>query len=245
MKTNENNINDKLFETIPDEFRNSRILKEMDKIWPDESSGYTIEMKYKNSEPISFSPKRKSMIQQANKKKPMKYSAEIYGRVVDVRVDNKQKFELNTTIGVVEGQYDIQQADLFKSLLGSFVKISGVVVEKGNKKTITLNSADKESIVRAESIPLNKLTTGPGDPIDLTETLMIDVEWDTEEKEFILTNEQYNLLAVADSLKKGMKEIENGMLFLRDEYLREDDANLTKGARVLKSRLDALFCNGE
>lgn len=237
-------INTKLFETMSDEFRNKKILKEIEKIWPDEAAGYSIEMHYPEGEPITLSPKRKPMIQQANRKTPHKYSAEIYGRVVDVRVDDKLKFELNTTIGVVEGQYDIQQADLFKELLGGFVRINGMITETNTKKEIAINPVS-DAIQKVESIPFTHIISDTEDPIDLASPLAIDVIWDAEENEFILSNKEYRLLGVAGSLVEGMREIGNGILFLRDEYLREDDKNLTKNARELKSRLRLLFHSGD
>jgi hypothetical protein len=237
-------INTILFGTIPDEFRNEKILREIEKIWPDDTAGYTIEMQYPDSEPIILSPKRKPMIQQANRKKPHKYSAEVYGRVVDVRVDDKLRFELDTTIGVVEGHYESAHADLIPSLLGEFIQINGVITDTGKKKSIAIDGSP-DSIQKIESIPLTKVISGAEDPIDLTKPLTIDVLWDAEENEFILSNEEYRLLGAADTLQDAMKEIEHGVLFLRDEYLREDDENLTKGGRNLKKRLRTLFCCGE
>ena len=237
-------ISTTLFETIPDEFRNDRILKEIEKIWPDETAGYSIEMQYPKSESIKLSPKRKPMIQQANRKKPQKYSAEIYGRMVDVRVDDKPKFELSTTIGVVGGFYENVHADVIPSLLGKFVQISGVITETGQKKDITIGPTP-DAIKPVDAIPLTKIISGTKDPIDLAEPLTIDVLWDGEEKEFILSNKEYRLLGVGDTLQGAMQEIEHGVLFLCSEYLREDDENLTKDARKLKSRLQTLFCCGE
>ncbi len=236
-------ISTTLFGTIPDEFRNDRVLKEIEKIWPDETAGYSIEMQYPESEPIKLSPKRKSKIHQTNCKKPHKYSAEIYGRVVDVRVDNKPIFELNTTIGVVGGHYENVHADLIRSLLGTFVQINGVITQTGQKKEITIGPTP-EAIKTVDAIPLMKILSGTKDPIDLATPLVIDVLWDAEENEFILSNEEYRLLGVADSLQAAMQEIEHGVLFLRDEYLREEDGNLTQGAQELKSRLQALFSCG-
>ncbi|WFN34228.1 hypothetical protein L1S32_10330 [Methanogenium sp. S4BF] len=97
-----------------------------------------------------------------------------------------------------------------------------------------------------QSIPLARIPSDTDeDPIDLAEPLVIDALWDAEENEFILSNEKYHLLGTAETLYDAMREIEHGVLFLRDEYLREDDENLTKGGRELKSRLHALFSCGD
>lgn len=101
------------------------------------------------------------------------------------------------------------------------------------------------AIQKIEAIPLTKIISGVEDPIDLAEPLTIDVLWDAEENEFILSNEKLYLLGVGDTLQDAMQEIEHGLLFLHDEYLREDDENLTKDGRDIKSRLQTLFCCGE
>jgi len=92
-----------------------------------------------------------------------------------------------------------------------------------------------------ETILLAKILSDTDDPIDLASPLTIDVTWDEEENEFILSNKEYRLLGVAKTLEEAMREIECGILFLRDEYLREDDKNLTENTRELKSRLQTLF----
>ena len=101
------------------------------------------------------------------------------------------------------------------------------------------------AIQKIESIHLTKIISGAEDSIDLAEPLTIDVFWDAEENEFLLSYEKLYLLGVGDTLQDAMQEIEHGLLFLHDEYLGEDDENLTKDGRDLKSRLLALFCCGE
>lgn len=233
-------INEKLFEIIPDEFRINRILKEIDSIWPDESSEYSIKMYCGEENCINLSPQRKEIIQNAKNVDPVKYSAEIYGRIVDVRVDKKQKFELNTTIGDVEGHYSTKHEQAFRSMLGSFVKISGIIEVKGGKKRIKLNP-ESDSIKEIKFIPLNIITTEQNEQFELSRTLNIDLEWDVKEKEYILTNKEFNLLGISNNIKEALNEIEQGIIFLRDEYLLEDNANLTKKAIELKNSINNLF----
>ena len=103
-----------------------------------------------------------------------------------------------------------------------------------------------DTFQKTESIRLTTIVAGVEEPIDLAEPLIIDVFRDPEENDFILTNEDYHLLGVADTLQDAIQEIEYGLLFLRDEYMHEDDENLTAGGRELKSRVCRLFsCDEE
>ncbi|EHQ36073.1 hypothetical protein [Methanoplanus limicola] len=236
----ERNINEKLFDILPDEFRTNRILKEIDSVWPGKNSGYSIEMAYGWDEIIKFSPERKEVIQKAKNIRPMRYSGDLYGRIIDVRVDNRQKFEIDSTIGIVEGNYHTIQESKFKELLGHFVRISGMIEEKGNKVNIIINP-EEESVGEIESIPLDKLTSFPDENMNLSYPLDVTVEWDNEESEYILTNDEFSLLGVAGNLKDAMAEIEVGVQFLYDEYLLEDDKKLTNKAIELKKRIAVLF----
>jgi len=233
-------INQKLFELLPDEFRINRILKEIDGVWPGRNSGYSVEMNYGGAEVINFSPERKEAIQRAKNITPERYSGEIYGRIIDLRVDNRQKFEIDSTIGIIEGNYHTNQESAFKGLLGQFVRISGMIEEKGNKVNIIINPG-MESIEEIKAAPLEKLSSSPDENINISYPLDIILEWDNEEAEYILVNDKFSLLGVAGNLKDAMVEIEKGVQFLYDEYLMEDDKKLTKKAIELKKRVGILF----
>ncbi|PKL58453.1 MAG: hypothetical protein CVV34_02210, partial [Methanomicrobiales archaeon HGW-Methanomicrobiales-5] len=69
----------------------------------------------------------------------------------------------------------------------------------------------------------------------------INLEVDFEDEEYILYNNDFNLLVTSKNLKEGMAEINREFVLLWSDYVEEDINNLTEGGIRFREKLLSLF----
>ena len=231
-------IASQIFEIIPDEFRVHRCLQELESIWPDEKSQYTLNIGFNNHE-IELNPKRKPILQQAIKKTPEKYQGKLTGRLVEFRADRKRQCILDTPEGEVTCKFGPELQDFIFQNMTKFITISGIVEQKQNKMFVEFD--DRSALQTADSLTLFEVDFGEGSIRKLAHPLEIRAEYEDETDRYLVSNDEFNLLTVAGNLKEGMEEINEELKVLYTEYVKEDVSNLTRSAVTLRNKLLEIF----
>ena len=239
---NNSDISESLFKTIPDEFRVQRILEELDTVWPDEKSDYSIEMTFGNDSKFRLNPEKKHPILEAKRRKPKIYSGVVYGRLNELGVESKNKCVFDTAIGKITANYKPELEGGIVGILKKNVRIKGLIEKKRSGFSINIESMDNISIV--DTIPFTEVTLADGDDRLLSLPVELSVEWNDEDQSFILFNGEFGLLAESSSINEGMDEINENLCFLYENYVLEEDNKLTLDAIELKQKLVVLF-NGD
>jgi hypothetical protein len=231
-------IASQIFEILSDEFRVHRCLRELESIWPDEKSQYVLNIGF-NDHTLTLSPSRKPIIQQAIKKTPEKYQGMVSGRLVEFRVDRKRQCIIDTPEGEVICKFGPELQDAVFQNMTKLITISGMMEQKQNKLFIEF---DTESALQGiNSLTLLEVDFGEGNIKKLTHPLEIHADYQDDIDRYIISNDEFDLLAVASNLKAGMEEISEELRLLYAEYVDEDISNLTNSAITLRKSLLKLF----
>ncbi len=234
ISADHDDIASNIFDIMPDEFRVHRCLQVLDSIWPDEKSQFSLNVGF-NKHRIKLDPVRKPIIQQAIKKQPEKYQGKVTGRIIDIRVDRKRRCIIDTPDGEVNCKYEPEMQDVIFNNLTKLVIISGMIEQEKNKFSIEFT--DKSALEPIDSLSLSEVDFGEGNIKKFTHPLKIFAEYEDESDSYIITNEEFKLLAVAPNLKVGMEEINEELKILYEEYVNEDISNLTESAVQLREQL--------
>jgi hypothetical protein len=238
ISADQDEIVSNIFKILPDEFRVHKCLQALDSIWPDEKSEFTLDVGF-NEHKIKLNPVRKPIIQQAIKKQPEKYQGKVTGRLIDIRVDRKRRCIIDTPDGEVSCKYEQDMQDAIFHNLTKLVTISGMIEQEKNKCSIEIT--DKAALQPTDSLSLSEVDFGEGNINKLTHSLEILVEYEDESESYIISNEEFKLLAIAPNLKEGMEEINEELIVMYKEYVNEDISNLTESAIQLRKQLLKLF----
>jgi hypothetical protein len=229
----DNNIVEKVAEKIPDEQHAYRLIQEVDHLWPDKRSPFSVRLGFGQPRSFQLNPSRKPMIQQALRKIPESTEKTIVGRLIQIRVDKKHECRIDTPEGEFSCHYSHEMEKAMKNYVGNVVSIIGQMAEK-NKIEIS----SEKSIQQLPNLPLQELNF-KNRRIFLNEPILLEVQFEADE--YILTNDLFQLLATASSLKLGIQGIEDELAALWDEYVEVDPDTLTQDAIDFRSKLTSLF----
>ncbi len=239
ISADKDDIYSDIFETLPDEFRVHRCLKELESIWPDEKSEYSFNIGFNSKRPIDFDPKRKSILQNAIKKAPEKYKGIITGRLIEFRADRKRQCIIDTPDGEVICKFEAELQNTIFQNLTKLVTMSGMMEKK--KSSVFLEFNDKSALKVVDSLTLSEVDFGEGDIKKLACPITLHTDYEDESDSYIISNDDFKLLAVANNLKSGMALISEELKILFEEYVEEDISNLTGGAILLREKLQNIF----
>ena len=227
-----------IFEILPDEFRVHRCLQELESIWPDEKSHYVLNIGF-NDHTRNLNPGRKPIIQQAIKKTPEKYQGTVAGRLVEFPADRKRQCIIDTPEGEVICKFGPELQDVVFQNMTKFITVSGMMEQKQNKLFIEFDT--RSALQITDSLTLSEVDFGDGNIKKLTHPLEIHADYQDDIDCYTISNDEFDLLAVAGNLKAGMEEIGEELKTLYAEYVDEDISNLTDGAITLRKNLLNLF----
>jgi hypothetical protein len=229
----DDNIVEKIAKKIPDEQRAYRLIQEVDHLWPDNRSQFSIRLGLGKPKSFQLSPSRKPVIQSALRKVPEATEKTIVGRLIQIRVDKKHECRIDTPEGEYSCHYTPEMEKSMKNYVGNVVSIIGQMNE--NSK---IEISSENAIEQIPHLPLQEINF-KNRRITLNEPVLLDIQFESDE--YILTNESFHLLATASSLKLGIREIEEELAGLWDEYVEVDSDTLTQDAIEFRSKLKALF----
>jgi hypothetical protein len=229
----DDDISDKIAEKIPEDQRAYRVIQEIDHLWPDAKSLYSIRLGLGKPRSFQLNPTRKPVIQRALRKIPEAAEKTIVGRLIQIRVDKKHECRIDTPEGEYSCHYTPEMEKAMKNYVGNVVSVIGQMAEK-NKIEISSENA----IEQLPHLPLQEFNF-KNRRIFLKEPILLDVQFEADE--YILTNDLFHLLATASSLKRGIQAIEEELAALWDEYVEANPDTLTQDAIEFRSKLTSLF----
>ena len=221
-----------LFELINNPHRLNRILRECDSIWPDSQSKMALNFKFGKSPKLTLNPTKKEIIRSLLKKTPDEYEKQVEGRLIELRVDKKREFKIDSPEGLIHCEYSPEIEDIIINSIGDFVRIRGTMKPKGGK--FVLNIEDETSLDMLPHFKINKYKL---DSIEkqLNEPISIDIVFEGEQ--YIASNDELGLLVVAHSMKLVNEGLQEEIAILLSEYVDIKEQELTEGAKEFRKKL--------
>ncbi|ACL16267.1 hypothetical protein [Methanosphaerula palustris] len=229
----DDDISKKIAEKIPDEPRAHRLIQEIDHLWPDNRSPFSIQLGFGQPRSFQLNPSRKPAIQRALHKVPEATEKTIVGRLIQIRVDKKHECRIDTPEGEFTCTYTPELEKSMKHYVGTMVGIIGQM-----KKNNGIEISSEKAIEQIPHLPLQEINF-KNSRIHLKEPIILDVQYDLDE--YILSNEPFHLLATSSSLKLGIQEIEEELTELWNDYVEVDADTLTQDAFEFRLMLKSFF----
>lgn len=229
----EDDIASMILGIIPDDNRAFRSIREINSIWPSEGSDYKVSIGFGKKDSIQLDPKRKPYLERALSKPTNPEEKQYIGRLIQIRVDRKRQFIIETPKGIKTCIYSPNiEEDTIKNLK-KLIKVSGIENKNGY-----IEISDERSINSVESLPLDEIKI-EGALKKFKLPLELEVEFENEH--YIISNDDLGLLVVSDNLKKGIEGIKEEFNTLWDYYVNDTPDNLTTSAIEFRNRLFSLI----
>lgn len=229
----EDDISGKISEKITDEARAYRIIWELDRLWPDIRIPFSVQIGLGQRKPSDLNPVRKPLIQRALRKIPEPTEKIIVGRLIQLRVDRKHECKIDTPEGEFSCRYRPEMEKTIINNIGSLVSVIGNL-----KDTKIIEITSDNAIEKIPHFPLKEVTLRD-QKISLQKP--IDLEIQFEDDEYIVSNDIFHLLVTSQSLKEGLKAVDEEFAELWKEYVESDPNTLTKDAIEFREKLISMI----
>jgi hypothetical protein len=216
--------------------RIDRILHEFDSIWPDDESKYNIGLNFGKKKMVFLDPTRKNALRAALLKPPENAEKAITGRLMEIRVDQRRSFQIDTIDGPVTCLYTPELEEKIVENIGRLVLVRGIMALERGKYALTLK--DEKSIEGLEWLPLSDVKIR-GKSLNLKEPIYLDVLY--EDDSYIISNDKFHLRAEDSSLKIAMEEINQEIEILWEDYVEASLEELSEDALDLRKNLISAF----
>ncbi len=218
---------------IKNEHRMNRILSEFDFLWPDAQSNYNIGLNFRRTQTKFLDPVHKHVIRDLLSKPPEKTEKSAIGRLMEIRVDQKRRFQIDTSDGVVTCSYTPELEDKIVENIGRLIRVRGVMaLEKGGRYTLSLE--DDKSIEDLKYMPLYNIEIR-GRNLDLKEPLDLDLLY--EDDRYIVSNDKLHLMAVGPNLKDAIEGINEEIEILWEDYVEASLDELSEDAMEFRKKI--------
>ena len=219
-----------------DEHRAIRSVQELENLWPDEDSIYDVTLGLALWG-RSTDRTRKPIIKNALIRPPKPTEKTISGRMVELRVDRKRQFVIDTPEGKYTCRYPPELEEFVIKRIKQLVSVSGSI----GKTARSINIEGEMAFKPLNSLPLTHIRFNE----DIRELRYpIDLEVEFENDEYILYNNEFNLLVTSGNLKDGVERINDELKLLWLDYVEEETGNLTEGGIVFRNKLRSLLDEG-
>lgn len=227
----DDNIYEDLSEIIKNESRKRKILGEYHDMWPKFDSKYLFNIGFGGTELNLMDSQRRPKIVEALTTEPEPEEQAIVGRLFGFWLDKKREIKIDTPIGKFLCKYPPElQSDIIQKA-GKMVSISGKILQQ-NK--ISINS--EFSINTIDHLPFRQITIN-NKAYTLKEPIMLDVDYDINHDKYIISHDDIKLLVVSSKLSDAFEEIDEQLNILWDEFVKEDERNLTSAAIEYRNKL--------
>jgi hypothetical protein len=217
---------------IKNEERSYRIIREFESIWPDGESRYNIHLNFGKTPVILLDPARKNALRAILSRPPENTEKSVMGRLMEVRVDQKRSFQIDTVEGLVTCLYAPALEEKIVENIGRLVLVRGVMALERGKYNLSLK--DEKSLEGIDWLPLSDVKIG-GKSIKLKEPIYLDVSY--EDDNYIISNDRFHLRAEDSSLKAAIAEINEEIEVLWEDYVEAGLDELSQDALDLRREL--------
>ncbi len=221
-----------MHEKIEDSHRVNKILKEIDAMWPSAQSKRALNFGFGGNPKKRLNPDRKGVIQSLLHTPIEEYEKEVFGRVIEIRVDEKRKILIDTPEGIIECHYTSDIEDAVREVIGELVTIRGMMVPSKGKFILSIDNE-----ISIDNVSQYHLKTMKKDGIDigLIEEVLIDVDF--EDDYYIASNDNLGLLSAKPKMKQAIDEIQEELAVLWQEYVAVEESELTSSGMELRKKL--------
>lgn len=236
-KVYDGDVNAILSETIKNKHRQNRIIQEFDAIWPDDQSNYNLGLGLGKSDLLPLDPSHKHVIRDLLSRPPEKVEKSITGRLMEIRVDQRRTFQIDTIEGPVTCSYAPDLEDRVVESIGRLVRIRGIMaLEKGGKYTLSLDN--EKSIEDLKLFPLDKVRM-KGEYSDLKEPILLDVSY--EKDQYWVSNDKFHLRGFGPSFKAAVEDLNEEITTLWEDYVEVGLEELSEDALDFRKELLSAF----
>ena len=226
-----------LSKNIKNKHRQTRIVQEFSAMWPDEQSNYKLSLGLGKRDLSPLEPSQKHILRDLLSRPPIKVEKSITGRLMEIRVDQRRTFQIDTSDGVVTCTYAPDLEDKVIESIGRLVRIRGIMaLEKGGKYTLSLDN--EKSIEDLKLLPLDKIRIN-GRYRDLKEPLLLDVSY--EDDLYWVSNDTFRLRGFGPSLKVAIEDLNEEIATLWDDYVEVGLEELSADALDFRKELLSVF----
>jgi hypothetical protein len=237
QKVNEEDVSAVLSNDIKNKHRQNRIIQEFDAIWPDVQSKYILSLGLGKKDSLPLDPSHKHILRDLLSRPPEKVEKSITGRLMEIRVDQRRTFQIDTAEGPVTCSYAPDLEDKVIESIGRLVRIKGIMaLEKGGKYTLTLDN--EKSIEDLKLLPLDKVRI-KGGYRDLKEPILLDVTY--EDDQYWVSNDKFRLRGFGPSLKVAIEDLNEEIETLLDDYVEVGLEELSADALDFRKELLSVF----
>ncbi|TFH46917.1 MAG: hypothetical protein E4G94_01340 [ANME-2 cluster archaeon] len=221
-----------LHNKIENPHRVNKILKEFEAMWPSVQSKRTLNFSFGGNPKKRLNPNQRDVIQSLLHTPLHEYEKEVFGRVIEIRVDEKRKIQLDTPEGPIECHYTSDIEDAVREVIGELVTIRGMMTPLKGKFILSIDNE-----VSIDDVSQYHLKTMKKDGIDieLMEEVLIDVDF--EDDYYIASNDYLGLLSAKPKMKQVIEEIQEELAVLWLEYVAVDEDKLTASGKDLREKL--------
>ncbi|WP_440946741.1 hypothetical protein ACSAZL_00110 [Methanosarcina sp. T3] len=222
-----------LHSIIRDQHRVNKILREFYSMWPDEESKLSISFAFGKDKNRELNPKQKGKIESLLNKAPEECEKEVFGRLVEVRVDKKRSIQIDSVEGIIKCKYTPDIEDLVTSSLGKFVRVRGKT-SPTSTGTFVLE-IDQENCL--EPLSHYNLRLFKKDNVIRKLEKAVNIELYFENDYYIASNDDLGLLSAQPTLKQAIEGVKEELTVLWSEYVETEENTLTKSGKILRDKL--------
>ena len=236
-KVSEEDTSFTLSNTIKNNHRRDRIIHEFEAIWPDEQSNYNLVLSFGKRDMVSLIPSHKHILRELLSIPPEKVEKSITGRLMEVRVDQRRTFQIDTVDGIVSCSYTPDLEDKVVENIGRLVRIRGIMaLEKGGKYTLSLDN--EKSIEDLKLLSIDKVKI-KGRDLDLKEPILLDVFY--EDDQYWVSNDKFHLRGFGPTLKTVIGDLNEEIATLWEDYVEVGLEELSEDALDFRKELILVF----
>ena len=222
---------------IKNGIRQERVIREFEAIWPDEQSEYNIMLGFGKRDAIPLNPSHRRALRDLLPKPAENMEKSITGRLMEVRVDQRRKFQVDTPEGIVTCSYAPELENKIIENIGGLVRIRGTMaLEKGGKFALSLTN--EEALEDLDRLPLDRIRIR-GRSFDLKEPILLDVSY--EEDQYWLTCDKFHLRGLGANMKIAIEDLNNEIEALWEDYVEVGLGELSEDAIDLRRELISAF----
>ena len=223
--------------TITNKNRLNRILHEFESLWPDEGSNYCLGLSFGRGDIMPLNPSHKHILQEMLSGDSERFEKTIYGRLMEVRVDKKRTFQVDTSEGTVTCIYAQELEDEVVENIGRLVRIRGIMaLERRGKYSLCLDT--EKALESMDMLPLDRVRI-KGEPLSLKDPIMLNVSY--EDDSYCIVNDKFHLQAFGPNLKAAIEDINDEIETLWENYVEADQKELSKDALNFRDELISAF----
>jgi flagellar basal body rod protein FlgF len=224
-------IENNLKRSIDHNLHRTKIIEDLHKLWPNEKDNYLVRIFYSNKE-IKLESDTKLLVEGLLHRNETQKTS-VKGILGELKVmQNKRMRIIGGPDGNIGCTFSKEKMDQVKKLIGKPVTVFGDADfdSYGSIKEMT----DIEKLERFTEFKLHRILSEEKE-ITLSYPIIVDVDYSDDQ--WILKNDELNIMGFGETYDESLKEFNEEFVFVWKEYGLANDNDLTYDAQLLKKNL--------